>query len=133
VTAGRPEFAPEQAALVAAFRDALRADRGRPHDVDVARRRHVVLTGARRAPGAAGELLGAQLLQVLAEDAGAVLAALEDEAAEAAAEQARREAEVLGRIAAEHDGVAVTLDGGPSTLGAAEWLESVEAWARECR
>jgi hypothetical protein len=129
VTAGRPELAPEQAELVAAFRDALRADRGRVLTLDVARRRHVVLTGAQRAVASAGEPLGAALFAALAEDAAASAADLEAEAAEAAAERERREAEVLARVAVEHDGVAVELDGGPSDIGIAEWVASVEAWA----
>jgi hypothetical protein len=134
VTAGRRALTPEHAELVAAFSDAIRADRGRGPTLDVARRRHAVLEGARRALVAAGEPLGAQMLAVLAEDAAATVADLEAEAAEAAeaaAERAQREDETLLRVACESENHAAHADGGGSTYGIAQWLVDVERWARD--
>jgi hypothetical protein len=129
MSAGQRELTPEQAAGLELLRVALTADRGRVQTLDVARRRYTVLTAAQGALAAAGEALGAAMIQVLIEEAGGTVEDLEREAAEHAAAQARKAAEALAVVAADLDGPAVTLDGGPSTLGAAEWLAEAERWA----
>jgi hypothetical protein len=123
----------DQRALVDDFDTGLMAGRGRPLMLDTARRRHLLLESARRAVEVAGEVLGAQVLTLLVEDAGWTVRHLEEQAAEAAADRRKREAAEVARLAAELDGWAVEMDGGPSDplIGPAEWYEIVERWSRE--
>ena len=82
------------------------------------------LTALSAALSAAGEPIGAAILAALAAHARRHL---EEEAALVAqgdAEAARTLAKTLAAVAADLDGQALTLDGGPSdpSCGAAEWI-----------
>jgi hypothetical protein len=123
----------DQGGLVELLRQALTADRGRVQTIDTARRRHDTLRAAQDLLAGRGEQLGARVVQLLVEEARAVVAEFERQAAEHAAEQARRDAAALAVVAADLDGHVLVADGGASTLGAAEWIAGIEAWARERR
>lgn len=71
------------------------------------------------------------LIDAVADEQEHVVQQLEARAAERKAAEEKRQAEAMARVAAESDGAAVELDGGPSTLGVADWLAHVEAWGGE--
>jgi hypothetical protein len=101
-----------------------------PTSAQMAHERHVRLSELHTVLEAAGEHLAAYLARVLAAEAGQLAELMAASEAKAKDEHDRRQAETVARVAADLDGAAVELDGGPSSLGAAEWIQSVEAWGR---
>jgi hypothetical protein len=129
----RPVLPAELASHVERLLADLMATRQRPTDLDAARRRHAALVAAHEALEAAGEWFGARILAALAGDAQQRAHELAAAEAEAEAERERSLEQTTAKLAAEYDGPACSLDGGPSNplLGVAEWLDAIEAWAQE--
>jgi hypothetical protein len=93
----------------------------------------LVTLRAGHAAAVADPRAGPPMLAALAAHWAAIFERLDRRVRERQAEAARQVTERAAELAAEHDGPAVALDGGPSTLGAAEWIQSVERWAQERR
>lgn len=119
--------AQRQAALWQTVEPLLLA-RGRyPSTLEAAAAREKALSDAEDACRAAGEILLARAVNLAYGEAQAHRWKLRQAAIDA---DKQLVADAM-KLAAEADGPAVALDGGPSTFGVSDFFAGVEAWARE--
>lgn len=116
--------------VLAGLLKALRANRGGPQALDAARRLLDALREAQQVCADTDQRWGWVFLAELVEDQEALVSVLETKEAERETERQRAESEALASVAADMDGPAVTLDGGPSNYGASDFLADVETWAK---